>query len=123
MHCPTGQKYKTKTQVSYENYDEKLKQWFDSNCQKHARETLNGCEWNWNQKGFGCGTIFGPLMEWWGHKGPCIIHDMCYESGRAKNDCDVEFRKNLAETGMLRENRWIVYWSVRDHGKIRGKKC
>ena len=121
LHCPTGQKYDVHG-VTYENYNEKFTEWFARNCDKHAKEILNGCTWDWNHKGFGCSTPVGHIYEKRGYKAPCIIHDMCYESGRPKNSCDVEFRNNLEETGMNYVEAGILYQSVKDWGIIRGKQ-
>ena len=98
------------------------KQWFNHVCQGHVRDLLNGCELNWNWRGYGCSSFFGPNMEARGYKPACIIHDMCYESGRLKSSCDTEFRDNLGQLGMEYVQRQIVYAAVRDHGRIRRKK-
>ena len=116
FHCPTGQRYQV-------NKDEPLKEWFERNCQDHARQILNGCTWNWNNKKFGCETLIGTAMEKYGHKPACIIHDMCYESGRPRKNCDDELWNNLTETGMWTSNKNIVYTAVRLFGKLREKKC
>jgi len=99
-----------------------IEQWFNHVCQSHVRSHLNGCELDWNNSRYGCSSFMGPSLESRGYKPACIIHDMCYESGRPKSRCDYAFRDNLGELGMEYIQRHIVYAAVRDHGKIRDKK-
>ena len=99
-----------------------IEQWFNHVCQRHVRSHLNGCELNWNHRNYGCSSFIGGSLESRGYKPACIIHDMCYESGRPKSRCDYEFRDNLGELGMEYTQRHIIYAAVRDHGKIRNKK-
>ena len=99
-----------------------IEQWFNHVCQRHVRSHLNGCEFDWNHRNYGCSSFIGGHLESGGYKPACIIHDMCYESGRPKSSCDYAFRDNLGELGMEYTARHIVYAAVRDHGKIRNKK-
>eukprot|EP00092_Neocalanus_flemingeri_P028495 GFUD01030946.1.p1 GENE.GFUD01030946.1~~GFUD01030946.1.p1 ORF type:complete len:188 (+),score=11.32 GFUD01030946.1:143-706(+) len=66
---------------------------FENYCQ-----TCENCPWETSHPNFGCNSLFGPYLEDQKHaKDACIIHDMCYESGRSKSSCDTEFKHNFKQ--------------------------
>ena len=89
MICPNGENLPF-------TQDEKdngliLKNPFEKHCQTDAT-----CPWNTLDERYYCGNRGWPVdLEPYLVKDACIIHDMCYESGRSKQHCDEEFYHNF----------------------------
>ena len=51
----------------------------------------------------------------------CIIHDICYETGRPQSDCDGEFHHNILQLCGEREScdydARVMLWAVSDWGE------
>ena len=99
--------------------------WFGEFCQQHAKKTRNGCDWNpnWNSNRFGCSSFVGSTMEAKGYKPACIIHDMCYDTGRSQRECDDEFYSNLRAMKMSAPAAQVIWQAVSDHGNTHPITC
>ena len=74
---------------------------FEKRCQCHQFN----CRWKPYQAKYKCSSILGPLVESrYNVKDACRIHDMCYETGRPQEVCDIEFRHNLEQICYVTES-------------------
>jgi len=59
------------------------------------------------------------------YKSCCIIHDMCYETYRSKEDCDHEFQQNLKASDFGKADAHTIWLAVKIWGEKRSgqKTC
>jgi len=94
LYCPTGG---TK---ALDVYDHEIKNGhvmreFESYCQCKEGAT---CKKNTRSSRYDCSSFLSDVLEnSYKVKDACIIHDICYESGRSKSACDKEFRHNFKQ--------------------------
>ena len=85
VYCPEGKLYPKPSDSSYE-------MWFYENCDHQSGLYC----YDWNHENLACSFYTLPSYA----LPACKLHDLCYETGRSKNECDNEFEHNLLEVGM-----------------------
>merc|ERR1711874_466624 len=88
LYCPTGKVYSVLEPANALTAFEEQCQ-----CQDGAQ-----CRFETDHVALGCSSMLGPLIEWnFNVKDACILHDICYETGRIQAECDNEFYHNYLQ--------------------------
>ena len=123
LYCPDGSRPNKRgfpvDLVRTWGLEKGIKEWFIENCQSSLH-----CN-DWDNERFYCDYEFGCLGNP-KYKPACIIHDMCYETGRRKEACDREMSFNLQQMGcnrsLIKECADLVRIGLLFGGKTRRDK-
>ena len=99
VYCPTGEKklVLSASDISEGNVRAKFEKYCQ--CDYDKVRTKYKHKWNYGYVNYGCSAgIVGDYLEEANKvKDACVIHDMCYETGRDKKLCDDEFNHNFKQ--------------------------
>jgi len=94
LYCPTGGS-KALQLYDHEIENGHVMREFEDYCQCKQGAT---CKKNTGSSRYDCSSFLGDVLETsYKVKDACIIHDICYESGRSKRSCDNEFHHNFKQ--------------------------
>ena len=95
LYCPTGGSKSFRLTGSDLISSNGIQNKFDKACQcKHGAT----CKKTLSDSRFFCDSFIGSHLEdVYNVKLACVLHDICYESGRSQSSCDNEFHHNFKE--------------------------
>jgi len=94
LYCPTGGS-KALQLYDHEITNKYVMREFETYCQCEEGAT---CRKNTASSNYDCSSFLSNILEnSYNVKDACIIHDICYESGRSKSACDNEFHHNFKQ--------------------------
>ena len=126
LYCPTGGDRHLHV-WDWEVKNGALMDKFQLQCQCYSFN----CQWRPYQAKYGCSSFLGAFIEnEFNAKDACRIHDMCYETGRPQEVCDIEFRHNLEQICNVTESETscdlaagLAYTAVYHNGEDYIEPC